>query len=279
MKPFLEDIGIGSNQSILAFKYVKEHFETPWHFHPQHELTYISDSSGTKFIGDFVGSYAPGELVLLKSQLPHCWKNEVNPNALSKSTVIQWNPGIFGQVSELSSVDEMMNLAARGLLFDKKQVEEIVPFVLNLPNIKGSELYVNLLSVLISLSKCTFQVLSTSQYNDGISTQFSSRISIIQDFVRSSYHRKIYLSEPAMLIGLTEQSFSRFFKKAMGRPFFTYLNEYRINIACKMLTESDWPISRIAYSCGYESMPFLHRQFKKFTGNTPLKYRQKYASM
>ena len=56
MKPVLEKIDLARQQSIVVFRHEKQNFETPWHFHPQHELTYIEESVGTKFIGDYVGA-------------------------------------------------------------------------------------------------------------------------------------------------------------------------------------------------------------------------------
>ncbi|MEO1451507.1 MAG: cupin domain-containing protein, partial [Bacteroidota bacterium] len=91
MEPKLEQIRLGRAQSILAFSFSKPNFDAPWHFHPQHELTLIEASTGTKFIGDFVGPYGPGELVLLRSNLPHCWKNHVNAEEEAQSVVVQWN--------------------------------------------------------------------------------------------------------------------------------------------------------------------------------------------
>ncbi len=98
MKAVLEPIRLGQEKTILGFEYESPNFETPWHFHPQHELTYIVESVGTKLIGDYVGPYVPGELVLLRSNLPHCWKNIPQKDVLSKSIVIQWNKGIFPNV-------------------------------------------------------------------------------------------------------------------------------------------------------------------------------------
>ena len=72
MNPVLESIPLGEENTIIGFKYEASEFKTPWHFHPQHELTYIEESIGTKSIGAYVGSYEPGELVLLRSNLPHC---------------------------------------------------------------------------------------------------------------------------------------------------------------------------------------------------------------
>jgi len=117
MRAIFEDLPVGGQQSINAFRYAEPSFTTPWHFHPQHELTLVEESSGTKFIGDYVGAYAPGELILLKGNLPHCWKNHQSAGR-SRSTVIQWSPETFPKVPELRTVFELLQEAARGVLFN-----------------------------------------------------------------------------------------------------------------------------------------------------------------
>jgi AraC-like DNA-binding protein len=99
-------------------------------------------------------------------------------------------------------------------------------------------------------------------------------MSTVHDFISKNYIHKVHLKEVAYLVNMSEQSFSRFFSKMMGRPFFTFLNEYRINIAVRMLLDGDNSVSEIAYSCGYESLPFFHKQFNKYRGGTPLVFRK-----
>ncbi len=277
MKPVLEEIQLGKLQSIHAFRHVKKDFETPWHFHPQHELTYIEESVGTKYIGDYVGAYQPGELVLLRSNLPHSWKNQVQKEGQSISTVVQWNKGIFAKVPELESVFNMLKIASRGISFSTSEVESFIPLLQKLPTLTGQNLYVQLLNLLTQLSACSYQTFSEASFMDDLPTEYGSRMAKIHDFVEVAYPRKIYLAELAELVNMSEQSFSRFFSKMMGRPFFTFLNEYRINMASRMLIDTDWPVAQISYACGYESLPFFHKQFNKFKEESPSKYRKKYA--
>lgn len=277
MKPVLEQIRIGREQSILAFNFNKKNFDAPWHFHPQHELTYIQQSVGTKFIGDYVGPYNPGELVLLRSNLPHCWKNNVQQEEPSISTVVQWNKGIFHKAPELRSLFNMITAASKGIIFDYKDSSSIASQLQELPLLSGDELYIRLLGLLINLSHCNYQTLSENSFTDDLPTEFSNRMSKIHEFVESNYHRKIYLKELAKLVNMSEQSFSRFFSKMMGRPFFSFLSEYRINMASRMLIDTDWPVSQIGYNCGFESLPFFHKQFNRYKQLTPSRYRKKYA--
>lgn len=278
MKPVLESIPLSEERSIYGFRYEAPDFETPWHFHPEHELTYIEQSKGTKFIGDYVGSYEPGELVLLRSNLPHCWKNSHRPDEQATSIVVQWNRGVFPKVPELYRLFELLRAASRGILFDKNSTKELLPFILKIPNTNGQELYILLLTLLNKLSGTSYQTLSEASFVENLPKEFSSRISHVHNFISVNYYRKIYLAEVAALVNMSAQSFSRFFTKMMGRSFFTFLNEYRINMVVRLLLDSDKSVSQIGYSCGYESLPFFYKQFKKFKGCSPLVYQRRYRA-
>jgi AraC-like DNA-binding protein len=276
MKPILEQIDLRRGQSILAFRHLEKNFETPWHFHPQHELTYIEESVGTKFVGDYVGAYEPGELVLLRSNLPHCWKNHTNQPGQSISTVVQWNKGIFSKVPELSPLFEMLSAASKGILFDKEESLSIIPQLKDLPTLNGPTLYLQLLEVLMDLTRCSYRTLSEASFTDDLPSEYGNRMATVHGFIEKNYGRKIYLKEMADLVNMSEQSFSRFFSKMMGRPFFTFLNEYRINMASRMLIDTDWAITEIGYQCGYDSPSFFNKQFNKFKNTSPLRYRGAY---
>ncbi|MEX0288274.1 MAG: AraC family transcriptional regulator [Flavobacteriaceae bacterium] len=278
MKPILEPILLGQQKTIIGFSYDKPNFEMPWHFHPQHELTYIEESVGTKFVGDFVGPYKPGELVLLRSNLPHCWKNQLQSTGRSRSIVIQWNKGVFPNVPELKSVFELLKTASRGILFNSAETSSILKALVNFPQLDRQDMYVELLRILVRLSKCSYRTLSKASFTDDIPSEYGNRMTKIYNYVEANYDRKIYLKELSQITNLSEQSFSRFFTKMMGRPFFTFLNEYRINMAARMLLDTDSSVSQIGFASGYDSLPFFYRQFNKFMGCTPLSYQQKHAS-
>ncbi|MDW7691229.1 AraC family transcriptional regulator [Flammeovirgaceae bacterium SG7u.111] len=277
MKPELEAIRLGKRNSILVFEYSNDHFDAPWHFHPQYELTYILESSGTKFIGDFVGPYEKGELVLLRSNLPHCWKSHREENTASRSMVVQWNKGIFAKVPEMETLFDMFRKASRGIIFEGEHVGKFIPKLIELDHLSGYELYVKLLELLLNLTEIPSKTLSDASFLDDLPNEYGDRMGKIHDFVETEYHRKIQVKELADLVNMSEQSFSRFFSKMMGRPFFTFLNEYRINMAAKMLIDTDRSVSQVGFACGYESLPFFHKQFNKFKQETPHKYRKKYG--
>jgi AraC-like DNA-binding protein len=82
----------------------------------------------------------------------------------------------------------------------------------------------------------------------------------------------------AGITNMSEGAFSRFFSQAAQKPFFSFLNEYRINIACKYLMETDLRVNEIGYACGYECLQFFYRQFMKYMKCSPRLYRKRLAS-
>ena len=93
-------------------------------------------------------------------------------------------------------------------------------------------------------------------------------------YIRDHYQEKIYIRDLASLIGLNEQYFCRFFKKAIGMSPIEYLNEYRIRQAVRLLKDSSLPVTEICLDCGYNNMGNFLRKFRKYTGTTPLQYRK-----
>lgn len=277
MKPILETIPLGIEKSIVAFNYVSRDFETPWHFHPQLELTYIEESYGTKFIGDYVGTYEPGELVLIQSNVPHCWTNNKSDTVKSNSFVVQWNKGIYTNIPELKSLHNLFIAASKGIIFNKEQSKILIPELKKMTHKEGSKLYISLLSLLLKLTKIDYKTLSNSSFTKNISNEYTNKISKIHLFIAKNYAHKIYLKEVSKEVNMSEQSFSRFFFKIMGRTFFIFLNEYRINIATRMLLHTNKSVSEIGYACGYESLPFFFKKFKEFHHSSPAQYRKNYS--
>ena len=65
----------------------------------------------------------------------------------------------------------------------------------------------------------------------------------------------------------------RFFKNTMGVSFVSYLNDFRLNVAARLLSSNDESILSVAENCGFFNLSYCNRMFKKKYGVTPGKYR------
>ena len=56
MTPLYQELPFTSNSCINFYKEDLPHFIVPWHYHPEIEIMYILEGTGTRFVGDHIGS-------------------------------------------------------------------------------------------------------------------------------------------------------------------------------------------------------------------------------
>lgn len=268
----------------MAFIYENENFDAPWHFHPEYELTYIVKGEGIRYVGNNVQKFEEGDFVLLGSNLPHCWKNTPHNRDMVKSLVFQWDTNILGEgwlhKNEFKNIRALLGKASEGIKFNKRYSLKISKRLDEIMNKTPFEKLISFLQLLEELSGVhKIETLTTSGFLPNLNRKANNRIDKVYDYVRQNYDKKIKLNEVSSLVAMGDEAFCRFFKKTLNKSFFTFINEYRINLACKMLIETNAQISQIAYGCGYESLPFFYRQFQKFMNTTPLVFRKMYLKV
>lgn len=92
-----------------------------------------------------------------------------------------------------------------------------------------------------------------------------------------------YLQENAMQIrgleeiaghfGITKGYLCTLFKKQTGMTVIAYLNNIRIQEACRLLSATEEAVEQISVRCGFQSPVYFHRLFKRMMNYTPAKYR------
>jgi transcriptional regulator GlxA family with amidase domain len=178
----------------------------------------------------------------------------------------------------LSVIYKMMARAGRGLRFNTEDNPSVGDQMFRLIDMPPIDQYIGFLSLLSKLSQeRNTQILAGASYAYDLSDGTEDRLNIIQNYVKDNFRSKIKLADLSSKVGMTDQTFSRFFSKTMQKPFFEFLNEYRVNIASRLLLETERQVAEIAFNCGYESLPFFYKQFKKFKGHSPLGFRKLYA--
>ena len=76
---------------------------------------------------------------------------------------------------------------------------------------------------------------------------------------------------------MTPHAFCKYFKKHTRKTYVTFINEIRIERACKMLIdESSESVSNIAFKTGFNNFVNFNRVFKKITKLSPSEYVQEH---
>jgi len=94
-------------------------------------------------------------------------------------------------------------------------------------------------------------------------------------YIWNNYTRKLSLEEIAHASGLSAPYFSTIFKEEIGENLSSYLNRLRVDKASNLLIASKKPLREIAEICGFEDQSWFSKIFKKFTGLSPGKFREK----
>ncbi len=74
------------------------------------------------------------------------------------------------------------------------------------------------------------------------------------------------LASMAAACSLGRTRFSARFVELTGDTPRRFVNRMRVRRACKLLRESEWPVTRVAMECGFETSQYFAAVFKKYTG-------------
>lgn len=284
MKPHYKPIPSESKLFKVEFQKDSKEFYYPWHYHAELELTFILQGQGVRYVGNSIENFYEEELVLLGSNLPHAWNTTIEQDQPVTAIVVYLKEDFFDknwmQSIEFEGIRNLSVLMNKGIKVDNKVTLELKQKFFDLLNATPFEKLMILLQVLEYLShNQEYRFLCEQEFICDFDDIDKKRINSVYDYIQKNYQRQISLADIASRLNMSEEYFSRYFSKTMKKPFFEFLNEYKINRACKLLIETDKQISEICYAAGFESIPFFYRQFKKFKDCQPKTYRMNYQKI
>lgn len=95
----------------------------------------------------------------------------------------------------------------------------------------------------------------------------------IKSYIDHHYYEALTARDIAAKLGVSTRHMNTVFKQVHQQTPMQYLTEVRVEIAKKLLAESETAIATICFEAGYESLSVFYRAFKLATGISPSKYR------
>ncbi len=274
----LELIQPNINESFVVRHYNKDEQSDqryPWHYHAEIEIMYINSGSGTRFIGNNMSLFKNGDLVIIGPYLPHSGSVDRYTNNIGQ-TLIYFTKDLFSSefynLPETRHLKELIQLSHQGIAIrgDEKQI--IGRKITELYELKGIEKLLSLIEILNDIHQCDNKILlnKPSKKNAYPKVSKEARISRIYNYIQENYTESISIADVSNIVGMTDSAFCRYFKKYSGQTFTNYLKEYRVMNANRLIRESDYSISDIAYKSGFNNLSYFHRTFKESVGRSPL---------
>lgn len=93
-------------------------------------------------------------------------------------------------------------------------------------------------------------------------------------FAADNFTENCTLSDLSASIGYDYSYLSKLFSEKIGISYTEYVNMLRIDRACYLLKNTDFPIIDIAAECGYGSLRTFNRNFQRRMGITPRDYKK-----
>jgi len=279
-------LGFEAQDTWGFIRCVEHGFPTPlvrWHYHEEYELQLIVETRGRAFVGDYIGNFEPGHLVLTGPRLPHNWiSTDVPPaGAEVRSLVIQFSDTPLRRglevFPELADLAPLLERARHGVEFFGMSDLARDHFH-RIRQSRGSRRlaeFVNLLSDLVACED--FRLLSTAQIQCRDDDPSMERLNRVLEYISEHFAKSIEMSEVYALAGMSQSTFSRCFTRATGSTFTDFVNRYRISKACELLMHTDRYIASIAFDVGFNNLANFNRRFVEVKGMTPSEFRRQGA--
>lgn len=185
---------------------------------------------------------------------------------------LEYNGGQLGQVQRLFQGDSINN--------PRVVDEEVARSVKQLLLLRATS--TESLTNLIYKEYFTLVSLLEKYYSIVVSlrdmTQGKNRIIEVKNYIDLYFDKELTLGELAKKIYVSEQYLSKIFKDEFGIGVSEYIIRKRLEKVRKFLTETEYPITDIAFDAGFTNINSFNRLFKKYQGVTPSTYRQETKS-
>ncbi len=276
-------LGYEPRESHGSLRYLEHGIPTPlvrWHQHEEYELHLIVQTRGKLFVGDYIGHFEPGNLVLTGPRLPHNWISSDSPaeGVVLRDMVLQFIDGPLrratSEIGELQGLLPLLERSRHGIEFFG--MSELAREALaRIKHSHGLARFGEFLLFIDKLANCTdYRLLSTVRMQSFDDDASLDQISGIIAFLTEHSAEQFTMAEVAARVNMSESQFSRYFRRATGNTFTDFVNHLRINRACQLLMETDRYVSNVCYDVGFNNVANFNRRFLQIKGMTPKDFRK-----
>ncbi|MBL7814218.1 MAG: helix-turn-helix domain-containing protein [Saprospiraceae bacterium] len=248
-----------------------------WHYHPEYEIVYLEGADGTRHVGEHISRFEGSDLVLIGPYIPHL-NFDYGIKKPYKKYVLHIKEDFlektFAQMPELSDIKDLFEQARKGVYFYGQSKQQIGETLKNLFQKTHFEQFMAVLELLQTMSKCSEKdTLHANPIGQHYNLKEQQRLKIVYAYIEAHYHERMDIMDLAKLTHLTHAAFCRYFKKMTLMTFTEFVNQYRVNQAKKLLL-LDNTVTEICFQCGFESLSYFNRIFKKVTSMSPLQFKK-----
>ena len=268
-KPDFDALIFQEDKDILFFDKLHQHEEI--------QVSLIVEGEGTLIVGDTINYYKTGDILVIGSSIPHVFKSDQASNLKSHMLTLFFTESSFGSVffnlEELRELKPFFRRSRHGF----KVTSHKKTITLLFERLKlGSKFqrFLILLELLQLLSKSGYTSLSSFIYDKAFTDIEGNRMRNVFEYTMNNYNETISLDAISEVANMTKNAFCKYFKKRTNKTYITFLNELRVEHACKLLlTHKDLTVVEIAEMTGFHNISNFNRQFKTVKNMSPTAFK------
>lgn len=225
------------------------------HFHANYEIIYVYEGTAEITINGTDETLFPGEVILISPYTVH-------------SIVVNGGKVWVGVFSAdfIATFSEKHMYAKRSKFTCSPDVEEFLQKHLFLQDRPAHFMHIS----------CLYMVCNECVHNAKIiqGEEYYKFINDVVTYISDHLSQDIHLDDVANALNYEYHYFSSLFHQSFSINFRSFINYYRFDHACEMLSNTENSITYIAECCGFGSIRNFNRVFKKMSGSTPSEYRK-----
>lgn len=280
MKPDLELVQVRDDQSFKIWSHGYPYRTVRWHFHPEYELHLVTATQGDRYVGDHIGPFDTGDLVLVGPNLPHNWISDVpaSQTVEERCIVLQFAEtfiaACMANFPELRFNQPLLRAGFRGILFEGTLAQRVGPLMRDLLGASDARRLALFMEVIDIIGHAkTRTPLASVGFRPNLAAYLSTAMNPVLQHIERNFTRDLSEAELAKISQQSVSTFSRSFRKHTGMAFVQYVNSLRIALACQHLSQADLTITDICYAVGFNNVSNFNRQFLAVKGMPPSKFR------
>ncbi|MBP1839146.1 AraC family transcriptional regulator [Formosa algae] len=249
------------------------------HQHEEIQLSLIVSGEGSLIVGDTINHYETGDILIIGSNLPHVFISDEHTTKPSHMMTLFFTKHAFGphffDLVELEALEPFFKRAEQGFKVTSKK-KQVTDLFYALKTSSKLECFIILIRLLQTTATTAFESLSSYSYDKRYTDNEGKRMRDVFEYTMTHFNQDITLETISEVAVMTKNAFCKYFKKRTNKTYFQFLNELRIEHACKLIVkDNDLSISEIAYRSGFKNISNFNRQFKSVKGGIPSAYKRR----
>ncbi|RJT88933.1 AraC family transcriptional regulator [Cryobacterium melibiosiphilum] len=255
-----------------------------WNYHPEYEIHYARRRGGRYIVGDSVGVFDAGQLVLIGPNVPHDWITDLGAGeSIPHSDLVfqfrhEWLVQCEAAMPEVAALHPLWQRSLSGIEFTGDAARLGVAALEKIGTATGAARLSHIFALFSALATAPAPETRTlarewvPPLHDPLAAEIVGRS---LDYILENISGTVRLSTAATLAGMSESAFSRYFARSSGQNFTALVRKLRLAHAAKLLQQTGDPVARIALEVGYENLSNFNRQFLRELRETPTQYRSR----